>query len=60
MGPGKWYPFKRIIHLSGMHLERFDCDSWFQKKTIRYYFGADDGYWAYAAGLADVNYYSGW
>jgi len=21
----KWYPFKRVIHLSGIHLERFDC-----------------------------------
>ena len=26
-GPDKWYPFKRVIYFSGIHLERFDCRS---------------------------------
>jgi len=26
MGPDKWYPFQRVIHLSSIHLGRFDCN----------------------------------
>ena len=25
MRPDRWYPFKRVIHLSSIHLGRFDC-----------------------------------
>ena len=24
MGPDKWYPFRRVVQLNGIHLERFD------------------------------------